>query len=143
MFLPSSSFFSLFWFFSFDAILHLPVRLSVSQRQCRFAHESDILETSPIYSFNLCQNECRLRLALKTCGCVPHFYRSKSKYTPVSPSCLFLHLFLCVFFLAKVELFSSQFQKKWFFFEKKIQRVWWEINENCMFNIHSQAREKV
>ncbi|XP_031627798.1 pickpocket protein 11 [Contarinia nasturtii] len=54
--------------------------LSISQRQCRFAHESDILETSPIYSFNLCQNECRLRLALRTCGCVPHFYRSRTKY---------------------------------------------------------------
>lgn len=57
------------------------ISLSVSQRQCRFAHESQILETSPIYSFNLCQNECRLRLALKTCRCVPHFYRSKSKIT--------------------------------------------------------------
>lgn len=31
------------------------IRLTISQRQCRFSHESDILGTSPIYSSNLCQ----------------------------------------------------------------------------------------
>lgn len=57
----------------------LQISLSVSQRQCRFVHEADILTSSPVYSFNLCQNECRIRLALKKCNCIPHFYRPTSK----------------------------------------------------------------
>ncbi|XP_062557136.1 uncharacterized protein LOC134221994 [Armigeres subalbatus] len=51
------------------------VDLSVSQRKCRFTHEADVLHFSPVYSYNLCRIECRMRLAMKICGCVPHFYR--------------------------------------------------------------------
>ncbi|XP_055543488.1 sodium channel protein Nach, partial [Wyeomyia smithii] len=53
--------------------------LSISQRQCRFSFEADALEFSPIYSYNLCRIECRMRLALKYCGCIPHFYRNRGK----------------------------------------------------------------
>ncbi|XP_050087150.1 sodium channel protein Nach [Anopheles aquasalis] len=53
--------------------------LSVSQRQCRFTHEGDTLVFSPVYSYNLCRIECRMKLAYKLCGCVPHFYRPVGK----------------------------------------------------------------
>ncbi|XP_053691147.1 sodium channel protein Nach [Sabethes cyaneus] len=53
--------------------------LSVSQRQCRFSFEADGLEFSPIYSYNLCRIECRMRLAVQYCGCIPHFYRNQGK----------------------------------------------------------------
>uniref|UniRef100_A0A182J0T8 Dynein regulatory complex protein 9 n=1 Tax=Anopheles atroparvus TaxID=41427 RepID=A0A182J0T8_ANOAO len=53
--------------------------LSVSQRQCRFTHEADTLIFSPVYSYNLCRMECRMKLASKLCGCVPHFYRAVGK----------------------------------------------------------------
>ncbi|XP_058817371.1 uncharacterized protein LOC131680675 [Topomyia yanbarensis] len=52
-------------------------QLAVSQRQCRFTHEADVLEFSPVYSYNLCRIECRMRLAVRYCGCIPHFYRSR------------------------------------------------------------------
>nr|CAD7575550.1 unnamed protein product [Timema californicum] len=48
--------------------------LSVRQRRCRFPHESNLL-ISPIYSYNLCRMQCRMLLAHRLCGCVPHFYR--------------------------------------------------------------------
>ncbi|XP_053678217.1 uncharacterized protein LOC128728576 [Anopheles nili] len=54
--------------------------LSVSQRQCRFTHEGDVLMFSPVYSYNLCRIECRMRFAFKLCGCVPHFYRPVGKH---------------------------------------------------------------
>ncbi|XP_052863148.1 uncharacterized protein LOC128269784 [Anopheles cruzii] len=53
--------------------------LSISQRQCRFSHESDQLTFSPVYSYSLCRIECRMKLANKRCGCVPHFYRAVGK----------------------------------------------------------------
>ncbi|CAH0389143.1 unnamed protein product [Bemisia tabaci] len=48
-------------------------QLSVSQRRCRFIHESN-LKISPAYSFKFCRMECRIKLSLKLCGCVPFFY---------------------------------------------------------------------
>uniref|UniRef100_A0A182V6Z7 Uncharacterized protein n=1 Tax=Anopheles merus TaxID=30066 RepID=A0A182V6Z7_ANOME len=53
--------------------------LSISQRQCRFTHEDEILLFSPVYSYNLCRIECRMKFAFKLCGCVPHFYRPVGK----------------------------------------------------------------
>ncbi|XP_058119454.1 uncharacterized protein LOC131284777 [Anopheles ziemanni] len=53
--------------------------LSVRQRQCRFTHEGELLLFSPVYSYNLCRIECRMKLAFKLCGCVPHFYRPIGK----------------------------------------------------------------
>nr|XP_024216984.1 pickpocket protein 11-like [Halyomorpha halys] len=53
--------------------------LSVKQRKCRFLEESN-LETNPVYSYNLCRSECRMRLGFKLCGCVPYFYRNIGKY---------------------------------------------------------------
>ncbi|KAL9697993.1 hypothetical protein quinque_001434 [Culex quinquefasciatus] len=53
--------------------------LSISQRKCRFTHEADILQFSPVYSYNLCRIECRMKLAVRFCGCVPHFYRNIGK----------------------------------------------------------------
>ncbi|CAH1407456.1 unnamed protein product [Nezara viridula] len=54
-------------------------KLSVQQRKCRFMDESN-LETSPVYSYRLCQSECRMHLSLKLCGCIPYFYRNSGKY---------------------------------------------------------------
>ncbi|XP_050438903.1 pickpocket protein 11-like [Adelges cooleyi] len=48
--------------------------LSPKQRGCRYKHESN-LELSPIYTYNICRNECRMKQAIKLCGCVPYFYR--------------------------------------------------------------------
>ncbi|KAJ4444305.1 hypothetical protein ANN_06097, partial [Periplaneta americana] len=48
--------------------------LSVAQRKCRFPEEN-ILKISPVYTFNLCKAQCRMRLAQKKCGCIPYFYR--------------------------------------------------------------------
>lgn len=48
--------------------------LKVEQRRCRFLEESNLI-LSPVYSYNLCRNECRMKLANERCGCVPHFYR--------------------------------------------------------------------
>uniref|UniRef100_A0A182MVG2 Pickpocket n=1 Tax=Anopheles culicifacies TaxID=139723 RepID=A0A182MVG2_9DIPT len=53
--------------------------LSISQRQCRFTHEGESLMFSPVYSYNLCRIECRMKFAFKVCGCVPHFYRPIGK----------------------------------------------------------------
>ncbi|KAK7863900.1 hypothetical protein R5R35_007230 [Gryllus longicercus] len=53
--------------------------LSVKQRRCRFLHESH-LEISPIYSYTFCRMQCRMRLALSICHCVPHFYRNNGRY---------------------------------------------------------------
>ncbi|XP_068631471.1 sodium channel protein Nach-like [Battus philenor] len=50
-------------------------RLSVGQRRCRFPHEN-ILKHNAVYSYTLCRMECRIKLCLKYCNCVPHFYRS-------------------------------------------------------------------
>ncbi|XP_050430604.1 sodium channel protein Nach-like [Adelges cooleyi] len=51
-------------------------RLSPSQRQCRFMNEP--MDTStPVYSYNICRMLCRRKLALKYCGCAPHFYMNQ------------------------------------------------------------------
>lgn len=52
--------------------------LSISQRKCRFLEESDLL-ISPVYSYNLCRMQCRMDQAMRLCGCIPHFYRTKGK----------------------------------------------------------------
>ncbi|CAD0197167.1 unnamed protein product [Chrysodeixis includens] len=50
-------------------------RLSINQRGCRFPHENNLKHNS-IYTYTMCRMECRIRLCLKFCHCVPHFYRS-------------------------------------------------------------------
>ncbi|XP_028165409.1 pickpocket protein 11-like [Ostrinia furnacalis] len=49
-------------------------RLSVAQRRCRFLNEN-ILKHSSVYTYTMCRMECRIRLCLKYCNCIPHFYR--------------------------------------------------------------------
>uniref|UniRef100_A0A336KHS0 CSON009699 protein n=1 Tax=Culicoides sonorensis TaxID=179676 RepID=A0A336KHS0_CULSO len=44
----------------------------VIQRKCRFHNESN-LEHFPVYTKNLCLSECRAKLMLEKCGCIPHF----------------------------------------------------------------------
>lgn len=48
--------------------------LSPTQRRCRFEDES-LNKDSPIYSTSMCYMLCRYKLALKLCGCKPHFYQ--------------------------------------------------------------------
>ncbi|GBP86201.1 Pickpocket protein 11 [Eumeta japonica] len=49
-------------------------RLSVAQRKCRFPHEN-VLRHNAVYAYNLCRVECRVRMCLQHCRCLPHFYR--------------------------------------------------------------------
>ncbi|KAG8323118.1 hypothetical protein J6590_009763 [Homalodisca vitripennis] len=53
--------------------------LTIAQRKCRFPEESN-LALSPVYSYNLCRMECRMKLANKLCGCVPYFYKPSDDY---------------------------------------------------------------
>ncbi|XP_072939809.1 sodium channel protein Nach-like [Epargyreus clarus] len=50
-------------------------KLSIQQRRCRYLHENN-LRHNTIYTYNMCRMECRIRLSLKYCKCVPHFYRA-------------------------------------------------------------------
>lgn len=54
-------------------------RLKPSQRKCRLEHEAEPLISSSVYSYNLCRSQCRFRIALRDCGCIPYFYRSVGK----------------------------------------------------------------
>ncbi|GFG29760.1 hypothetical protein Cfor_03333 [Coptotermes formosanus] len=49
--------------------------LSIQQRKCRFSDEN-YLRISPVYTFNYCRLECRMRIARRKCDCIPHFYRN-------------------------------------------------------------------
>ncbi|XP_059221736.1 acid-sensing ion channel 5-like [Stomoxys calcitrans] len=49
---------------------------TVRQRNCRFGHESNLTHF-PIYTKNLCIQECRLRLVYEVCKCIPHFYPNR------------------------------------------------------------------
>ncbi|KAF9414786.1 hypothetical protein HW555_007418 [Spodoptera exigua] len=49
-------------------------KLSINQRRCRFPHENNLKHNS-IYTYTMCRMECRIRLCLKYCHCIPHFYR--------------------------------------------------------------------
>lgn len=49
-------------------------QLSIAQRRCRFPHENN-LKHSSIYTYNMCKIECRIKLCLKYCQCIPYFYR--------------------------------------------------------------------
>lgn len=51
----------------------------ISQRGCRFNSESNLTHFN-VYTENLCQSECRLNMAVKFCGCIPHFYPNKSEF---------------------------------------------------------------
>ncbi|XP_030240035.1 sodium channel protein Nach [Drosophila navojoa] len=56
---------------------------SISQRKCRFYHESNLTHY-PFYTKNICQQECRINLAYKICKCIPHFYPNRiAKPKPV------------------------------------------------------------
>ncbi|CAG9801149.1 unnamed protein product [Chironomus riparius] len=64
-----------------------PLELKPSQRNCRLDNESEELLTSAIYSFNLCRSQCRFKMALKECKCIPWFYRSLDKNGRRYPIC--------------------------------------------------------
>ncbi|XP_073821256.1 pickpocket 10 [Musca autumnalis] len=49
---------------------------SVRQRNCRFSHESNLTHF-PVYTKNICLQECRLNLVYKVCKCIPHFYPNR------------------------------------------------------------------
>ena len=57
--------------------------LSIPQRKCRYPDENN-LRISPVYTFNFCQMECRMRIARQRCDCIPHFYRKTGKSQHVS-----------------------------------------------------------
>ncbi|CAF4816472.1 unnamed protein product [Pieris macdunnoughi] len=49
--------------------------LTIGQRRCRFAHENNLTHFA-VYSYTYCKMECRARLCLKYCKCLPYFYRA-------------------------------------------------------------------
>ncbi|KAM7352655.1 pickpocket 10 [Cochliomyia hominivorax] len=49
---------------------------NIRQRNCRFNHESNLTHF-PVYTKNLCMQECRLQLVYKVCKCIPHFYPNR------------------------------------------------------------------
>ncbi|CRL03774.1 CLUMA_CG016550, isoform A [Clunio marinus] len=61
--------------------------LKPSQRKCNLENEADELLTSSVYSFNLCRSQCRFRMALKECNCIPFFYRNIDKNGKKYPIC--------------------------------------------------------
>ncbi|XP_039447527.1 sodium channel protein Nach-like [Culex pipiens pallens] len=58
--------------------------LYVQQRNCRFPHESNLEFFVGFYTNSLCMLECRLKLCLDFCGCVPHFYNTAVRL-PICP----------------------------------------------------------
>ncbi|EDS32013.1 conserved hypothetical protein [Culex quinquefasciatus] len=58
--------------------------LYVQQRNCRFPNESNLEFFVGFYTNSLCMLECRLKLCLEFCGCVPHFYNTAVRL-PVCP----------------------------------------------------------
>lgn len=56
------------WFFTFRWF---------KQKNCRLPLDYDEapLQHSPVYSYNLCKFECRIKIALKYCNCTPYYYR--------------------------------------------------------------------
>lgn len=52
----------------------------ISQRGCRFPWESNLTHYQ-YYTRRLCFSECRINLAMKYCGCIPHFYPNRSMFT--------------------------------------------------------------
>jgi len=59
--------------------------MSIQQRKCRYPDENN-LRISPIYTFNFCQMECRMKIARQKCDCIPHFYRKTGNSQHVSES---------------------------------------------------------
>ncbi|EDW76036.1 uncharacterized protein Dwil_GK14883 [Drosophila willistoni] len=55
---------------------NLETETSIRQRKCRFHHESNLTHF-PIYTRNICQQECRINLAYRICKCIPHFYPNR------------------------------------------------------------------
>jgi hypothetical protein len=60
-------------------------KMSIQQRKCRYPDENN-LRISPVYTFNFCQMECRMRIARQKCNCIPHFYRNQGNSQHVSES---------------------------------------------------------
>ncbi|KAG4065620.1 hypothetical protein HA402_012610 [Bradysia odoriphaga] len=88
--------------------------LTVSQRQCRYTHESEIMMTTPIYSFNLCTRECRMRLASRICGCFPHFYRSRGRRNEKLGNICDIQGLLCLMTIKGWSLLSCP-DESWYF----------------------------
>lgn len=56
-------------------------QLSVAQRKCLFDDERKLKFFDHEYTFTACSIECRIKNALKFCGCVPPFYRQIRKFS--------------------------------------------------------------
>lgn len=59
-------------------------QLSITQRRCIFPEEKEMnfhQEKDEAYSLTACMKECRMKLAIRFCQCIPPFYAPKnSKY---------------------------------------------------------------
>ncbi|XP_063708633.1 uncharacterized protein LOC134837197 [Culicoides brevitarsis] len=58
---------------------HLQENTWVIQRKCRFHNESN-LQHFPVYTKRLCLAECRWKLLMEKCGCIPHFIPNKGVF---------------------------------------------------------------
>ncbi|XP_058458184.1 sodium channel protein Nach-like [Malaya genurostris] len=69
--------------------------LYVQQRRCRFSHESNLEFYPNYYSHSLCLLDCRLRLFLDHCSCLPYFYNVNAQVPVCRPKelqCIVDHL---------------------------------------------------
>ncbi|KAL4704460.1 hypothetical protein ACJJTC_019559, partial [Scirpophaga incertulas] len=46
----------------------------IHSRKCRFTNEP-LNERYPVYSYNHCIIECRIKMTVALCDCIPHFYK--------------------------------------------------------------------
>ncbi|KAJ8714537.1 hypothetical protein PYW07_002762 [Mythimna separata] len=53
-----------------EDLKYIPLHL----RKCRFTNETSS-KRYPIYSYNRCLLDCRIRMIFKLCDCIPHFYK--------------------------------------------------------------------
>ncbi|XP_050563582.1 sodium channel protein Nach-like [Spodoptera frugiperda] len=53
-----------------EDLKYIPLQL----RKCRFMHETTT-KRYPIYSYNRCLMDCRIKMIFKLCNCIPHFYK--------------------------------------------------------------------
>ncbi|CAH0687816.1 unnamed protein product [Spodoptera exigua] len=62
-----------------EDLKYIPLQL----RKCRFMHETTT-KRYPIYSYNRCLMDCRIKMIFKLCNCIPHFYKPLGRCRSVS-----------------------------------------------------------
>ncbi|CAH2101408.1 unnamed protein product [Euphydryas editha] len=104
-----------------DGVRELPPR----SRHCLYADEPT-KESRKVYSTNMCRQDCRSRLAMQLCGCIPfyYFYNDGPKCTPKGMFCLSAHAHRLAIFNGVKCMCSQQCLDSIFREFSKDQQVW-------------------